>query len=127
MTAAVALISDSIVDRFQFAGRLARIVLLTTAVVFGAFTATVALLTSRAGQGPAAVLRAGFVTSAFNPKIVLFYGSVFATALPAEPPTALVLAASRWSMPPPGCGTSRWRWPCRSRRCSAPTSPTTGR
>lgn len=33
------------------------------------------------------------MTSALNPKIVLFYGSVFATALPADPPTALVLAA----------------------------------
>jgi threonine/homoserine/homoserine lactone efflux protein len=47
----------------------------------------------RSAMGPAAALRAGFVTSALNPKIVLFYGSVFATALPAEPPTALVLAA----------------------------------
>lgn len=42
---------------------------------------------------PVAALRAGFVTSALNPKIVLFYGSVFATAMPPDPPTALVLAA----------------------------------
>lgn len=44
-------------------------------------------------QGRAAAFRAGFVTSALNPKIALFYGSVFATALPANPPAVLVLAA----------------------------------
>lgn len=33
----------------------------------------------------AAAFRVGFVTSALNPKIALFYGSVFATALPAVP------------------------------------------
>lgn len=38
-------------------------------------------------------VRAGFVTSALNPKIALFYGSVFATALPADPPVAMVAAA----------------------------------
>lgn len=39
------------------------------------------------GQVPsrAAAFRAGFVTSILNPKIALFYGSVFATALPAQP------------------------------------------
>lgn len=42
--------------------------------------------------GPAA-FRAGFVTSALNPKIALFYGSVFATALPAQPSAWLVAAA----------------------------------
>lgn len=47
----------------------------------------------RSGLGPAAALRAGFVTSMLNPKIALFYGSVFATALPAAPPASLVLAA----------------------------------
>lgn len=40
-----------------------------------------------------AAFRAGFVTSALNPKIALFYGSVFATALPAEPSVVLVAAA----------------------------------
>lgn len=43
--------------------------------------------------GSRAAFRAGFVTSALNPKIALFYGSVFATALPADPPAVLVLAA----------------------------------
>lgn len=37
--------------------------------------------------------RAGFVTSMLNPKIALFYGSVFATALPARPSTLLSAAA----------------------------------
>ena len=32
----------------------------------------------------------GFVTSALNPKIALFYGSVFATAFPAHPSNTLV-------------------------------------
>ena len=41
----------------------------------------------------AGAFRAGFVTSALNPKIALFYGSVFATALPANPPAEMVLAA----------------------------------
>ena len=43
--------------------------------------------------GPRAAFRAGFVTSALNPKIALFYGSVFATALPAHPSTGHVVAA----------------------------------
>ena len=42
---------------------------------------------------PFAAFRIGFVTSALNPKIVLFYGSVFATALPANPSNAIVLLA----------------------------------
>ncbi|MDP2033127.1 MAG: LysE family transporter [Polaromonas sp.] len=33
----------------------------------------------------AAAFRVGFMTSALNPKIALFYGSVFATALPPSP------------------------------------------
>lgn len=41
----------------------------------------------------AGAFRAGFVTSALNPKIALFYGSVFATALPADPPMLMVAAA----------------------------------
>jgi threonine efflux protein len=52
-----------------------------------------------AGGGPSAVLghagawRAGFFTSMLNPKIALFYGSVFATALPPNPPPALLALA----------------------------------
>jgi len=46
-----------------------------------------------AAMGARAAFRAGFVTSALNPKIALFYGSVFATALPAQPPAWLVAAA----------------------------------
>lgn len=42
---------------------------------------------------PVAAFRAGFVTSALNPKIALFYGSVFASALPAQPSAVHVLAA----------------------------------
>jgi threonine efflux protein len=52
--------------------------------------------TPGAGSGslrPAAAFRAGFSTSALNPKIALFYGSVFATSLPAQPTTWQVLAA----------------------------------
>jgi threonine efflux protein len=37
-----------------------------------------------------AALRVGFITSALNPKIALFYGSVFATAFPAHPSNTLV-------------------------------------
>lgn len=43
--------------------------------------------------GGRAAFRAGFVTSALNPKIALFYGSVFATALPAQPSAWHVVAA----------------------------------
>jgi threonine efflux protein len=46
--------------------------------------------TSTASAAPqtlsrAAAFRVGFTTSALNPKIALFYGSVFATALPPSP------------------------------------------
>lgn len=54
----------------------------------------------RSGRGAAApaapvlgvrgAFRAGFMTSALNPKIALFYGSVFATALPSSPSLLLV-------------------------------------
>jgi len=37
--------------------------------------------------------RVGFTTSALNPKIALFYGSVFVTSMPADPPAVLVLLA----------------------------------
>ncbi|WP_203142736.1 LysE family translocator [Marinobacter mangrovi] len=40
--------------------------------------------------GAPAAFRAGFMTSILNPKIALFYGSVFATALPQDPPLFLV-------------------------------------
>jgi threonine efflux protein len=43
--------------------------------------------------GSGAAFRAGFMTSALNPKIALFYGSVFATSLPANPPLLLAVAA----------------------------------
>jgi threonine efflux protein len=41
-------------------------------------------------MGSMAAYRVGFVTSALNPKIALFYGSVFATALPARPGALMV-------------------------------------
>lgn len=57
----------------------------------------------RSGQAPAqggsevlgrfGAFRVGFLTSALNPKIALFYGSVFATALPPAPSAAHVLSA----------------------------------
>jgi threonine efflux protein len=40
----------------------------------------------------AGAFRAGITTGLLNPKLALFYGSVFATAMPAQP--SLVLAAS---------------------------------
>jgi threonine efflux protein len=40
-----------------------------------------------------AAFRAGFLTSMLNPKIALFYGSVFATALPAKPSAQLIVLA----------------------------------
>ena len=44
-------------------------------------------------MGVLAAFKAGFFTSALNPKIALFYGSVFATALPADPTSGHILAA----------------------------------
>ena len=41
----------------------------------------------------AAAFRVGFTTSALNPKIALFYGSVFVTAMPSDPSHAMVVAA----------------------------------
>lgn len=43
--------------------------------------------------GNAAAFRAGFMTSALNPKIALFYGSVFATALPGNPSLLMITLA----------------------------------
>jgi len=44
-------------------------------------------------MAPRAAFRAGFLTSALNPKIALFYGSVFATAFPAQPSLWHIAAA----------------------------------
>jgi len=44
-------------------------------------------------MGALAAFKAGFFTSALNPKIALFYGSVFATALPANPTSGHIVAA----------------------------------
>ena len=41
----------------------------------------------------AAAFRIGFLTNVLNPKTALFFGSVFATALPAQPPFSMVIAA----------------------------------
>jgi threonine efflux protein len=41
----------------------------------------------------AGAFRAGFTTSILNPKLALFYGSVFATAMPAQPSLALSSSA----------------------------------
>lgn len=75
----------------------------------------------QAVQGGLAAFRAGFVTSALNPKIALFYGSVFATALPAQPSAWLVAAAVALVYPTRGSGMARWPSPCRSPPSSAPT------
>lgn len=42
---------------------------------------------------PAAAFRLGFLTNILNPKSALFFGSVFATALPANPSGLLLFAA----------------------------------
>ena len=69
----------------------------------GLYLAYLAVKLWRAGQGASAstapvmgataAFRVGFVTSALNPKIALFYGSVFATALPENPSTTMILLA----------------------------------
>ncbi|MEQ6437784.1 LysE family transporter [Comamonas sp. w2-DMI] len=45
------------------------------------------------GVSPLAAFRMGFLTNILNPKSALFFGSVFATALPSNP-SAELLAAS---------------------------------
>jgi threonine efflux protein len=47
-----------------------------------------AVTTSRA-----AAFRMGFITNVFNPKTALFFGSVFATALPPSPGVAMLAGA----------------------------------
>jgi len=44
-------------------------------------------------MGSVAAFRVGFMTSALNPKIALFYGSVFVTAMPPNPSVTLVVMA----------------------------------
>lgn len=51
-------------------------------------TEVTAVTTSRA-----AAFRTGFITNVFNPKTALFFGSVFATALPPSPGTAVLAGA----------------------------------
>jgi threonine efflux protein len=45
---------------------------------------------SQSELAPVAAFRLGFLANILNPKSALFFGSVFATALPAEPSTALL-------------------------------------
>lgn len=40
-----------------------------------------------------AAFRVGFTTSALNPKIALFYGSVFVTSMPADPSMLMIVLA----------------------------------
>lgn len=42
---------------------------------------------------PVAAFRLGFLTNIMNPKSALFFGSVFATALPHEPPALMLVGA----------------------------------
>lgn len=46
-----------------------------------------------AALSPSAAFRLGFLTNILNPKSALFFGSVFATALPAQPSGALLFCA----------------------------------
>lgn len=72
-------------------------------IVGGIYLMYLAIKLWRAGQapnsafaqefGPVGAFRVGFVTSALNPKIALFYGSVFATSLPENPSNAMVFLA----------------------------------
>lgn len=51
------------------------------------------LATQELQLGKWAAFRLGFMTNALNPKTALFFGSVFATALPAQPSLQIVLSA----------------------------------
>lgn len=46
-----------------------------------------------AATSPAAAFRLGLITNILNPKSALFFGSVFATALPARPSAPLLVCA----------------------------------
>lgn len=69
----------------------------------GLYLVYVAIRLWRSHQGPAQAVfseltpaggfRLGFVTNILNPKSALFFGSVFATLLPASPSWALLMAA----------------------------------
>lgn len=72
-------------------------------VAGGLYLIYVAIRLWRSNQGPAQAgcsnmtatggFRLGFVTNILNPKSALFFGSVFATLLPASPSWALLIAA----------------------------------
>jgi threonine efflux protein len=49
--------------------------------------------TSQLQRSPFAAFRLGFLTNVMNPKSVLFFSSVFATALPTNPSTILVASS----------------------------------
>ncbi|MBK9200598.1 LysE family translocator, partial [Candidatus Skiveiella danica] len=67
----------------------------------------------------AGALRVGFITSALNPKIALFYGSVFATAFPAHPSNTLVGLAVAMVFLNSVVWHTAWPGRCRGRPCSA--------
>jgi threonine efflux protein len=63
-------------------------------VAFRLWRAGASSATNRAGAlGSFAAFRLGFATNILNPKSALFFGSVFATALPVNPSTVLLIAA----------------------------------
>ncbi len=54
---------------------------------------TAGMATHGAALTPAAAFRLGFITNIMNPKSALFFGSIFATALPEDPGTPTLAAA----------------------------------
>jgi threonine efflux protein len=56
-------------------------------------TTSSAPVASSRSLSPYAAFRLGFLTNILNPKSALFFGSVFATALPAQPSGLLLFAA----------------------------------